>query len=149
MDVLTDSPQRFSPGQVLYLRQPGAPPAPVRLESSRPHKQALLVKLERVDSRDEAERLRRLELVIPEEEAKNLPAGRHYPFRLVGCRVLSRDSGAELGDVTGVLETPAGSLLEVQGPKGEVLIPLVRALSWNWMKEHGRSSSLCRRGWRI
>lgn len=127
VEVLTDSPERFSPGSDLGLQRSEAGPAAVRIERSRPHKRFLIVKLEGVSTRTAAEAFRGRELLIPEGELRKLPSRHYYPFRLVGCEVVSETDGV-VGIVRDVLETGAAALLQVEGTAGEVLIPMVESI---------------------
>jgi 16S rRNA processing protein RimM len=47
----------------------------------------------------------------------------YYHHQLIGCTVETMD-GDRVGDVVRVAGGAAGSVLEVDGPRGEVLIPL-------------------------
>ena len=66
-----------------------------------------MLKLEGVDSIDEAETLRGLELRIAEEELAALPEGSYYHHQLLGLRV-EDEAGGEIGVVEDVLETGGG-----------------------------------------
>ena len=85
------------------------------------------------DSISDAETLVGLEVQVPFEERAPLPAGRHYVSDLTGCEVWERGgSGAapeRLGTVRDV-QFPGGGtpLLVVDGPAGEVLIPLAEEI---------------------
>jgi 16S rRNA processing protein RimM len=99
----------------------------VRVASCWPHKGRFVLKLEGVDSIDEAERFRDLELRIPEEELARLPEGSYYHHQLVGLRVVD-PAGAEWGEVRGLLETGAEApVLVVRGEAGETLLPFAEA----------------------
>lgn len=124
---LTDFPHRFSPNSILYVENPGVDPLPLRVEKSRHHGQFWILKLEGIENRNAADALRRRELLIPQHALQALPQNHYYLFHLVGCEVLDL-SEQLLGTVTGVLETGGGALLEVLGPKGETLIPLVEGI---------------------
>lgn len=83
-----------------------------------------------VESIEDAEKLRGLEVQVPLSERTKLAAGMYYISELTGCEVwtaLSKTTAAEaqekIGVVTGVQE--AGTpVLQVEAPEGEVLIPL-------------------------
>ena len=64
VETLSDAPRRFAPGGVLQLRG-----KPVRVERSRQGRRGMLVKLDVVSDRTEAEALRGEELtVLPEQD---------------------------------------------------------------------------------
>jgi 16S rRNA processing protein RimM len=80
-----------------------------------------------VESIDEAEKLRGLQVQVPMEQRTKLAAGSYYISELIGCEVweagASVGAGTKLGVVRGVQMTGA-PVLEVDTPQGEVLIPL-------------------------
>ena len=120
----SDRPERFPGLKKAFVPGPGSEPQEVRVTSSWPHKGRYVLKLEGVDSIDEAERLRGYELRIAEDELAPLPEGSFYYYQLTGLRVADAD-GAELGVVEEVMETGAGApILVVRGPAGETLVPL-------------------------
>ena len=88
-----------------------------------PHKGRFVLKLEGVDSIDAAERLRDLELRIPEDELEPLPEGSYYHYQLAGLSVVD-EAGAPLGVVSDVVETGGEArVLVVRGEQGETLLP--------------------------
>jgi len=85
-----------------------------------------LLKLEGIDTRDEAERWRGAEVQVPRAEAVPLPPGRYYVFELVGARVVTKD-GAPVGRLEDVLATAANDVFVVRSEEGrEILVPAVR-----------------------
>jgi len=95
----------------------------VGVEESREHKGRYVVKLSGVESSDAAELYRGLELGISEEELEALPEGSYYHHELCGLQVESED-GASLGAVRDVLDAGAAPVLVIEGPEGELLVPL-------------------------
>jgi 16S rRNA processing protein RimM len=121
---LSDRPDRFPTLEGAFLTGPGGEVREVRVTSSWPHKGRHVLKLEGVDSIDEAERLRGCELRIGEEELAPLPEGSFYHHELTGLHVTD-GAGVELGVVEDVMETGAGApVLVVRGSGGETLVPL-------------------------
>lgn len=82
-----------------------------------------------VADRDAAEALRGTLVLANVADLPPLPAGSHYRFELVGCRVETA-AGERVGTVSGVLDTGAAhDVLEVAGDDGRPrLIPMVAAL---------------------
>jgi 16S rRNA processing protein RimM len=110
-----------------YRLGPGGMAQEVLITSSWPHKGRYVLKLEGIDSIDEAERYRGQELRIPEDEVPALPPGSYYHYQLAGLRVRDED-GCPLGVVERVWETGGEApVLVVHGDAGEVLIPLADA----------------------
>ena len=125
-EPLSDVPDRFARLRRAYLAAPGGGAREVEVSSCWPHKGRFVLKLAGVDSIDDAERLRGQELRIGEEELAPLPPGSYYYHQLQGLRAESPE-GRLLGTVSAVWETGAGApVLVVQGPEGEVLIPLAQ-----------------------
>ena len=120
---LTDRPERFPGLATAFVAEAGRPPRPVRVTSSWPHKGRHVLKLEGVDSIDDAEKLRGAEIGIAESELAALPEGSFYHHQLKGLPVIDAD-GEVVGVVGDVMETGAGApILVVQGPGGETLVP--------------------------
>jgi 16S rRNA processing protein RimM len=90
-----------------------------RVQNGRP-----VVGFEGFSSIEEAERLAGLDLRVPENELHTLEPGMFYHHQLIGC-VVATVAGERVGDVVRVEGGAAASLLEVNGPRGQVLIPLV------------------------
>jgi 16S rRNA processing protein RimM len=78
-------------------------------------------KFHEVSNRTEAEKLRNLELAIPEEELGELPPNQYFVFQLIGAEVLLKD-GRKVGLVHDVIHTGGGDLLELSDGS---LIPFV------------------------
>jgi len=74
-----------------------------------------------VDSRQDAEALRNLELGVPEAELGKLDPERFFVHDLIGMSVLLKD-GTNIGTIQNVIHTRGGDILEV-GDHGEKLIP--------------------------
>ena len=82
-----------------------------------------VVGFEGFSSIEDVERLAGLDLRVPEEELQPLEPGMYYHHQLIGCAV-ETVAGERVGDVVRVDGGAAGSLLVVDGPRGEVLVPL-------------------------
>ena len=82
-----------------------------------------VVGFEGFSSIEDVERLAGLDLRVPEEELQPLEAGVYYHHQLIGCAVYTV-AGERVGDVVRVEGGAAGSLLVVDGTRGEVLVPL-------------------------
>ena len=123
-EPLSDRPDRFPSLRRAYVAGPGDSAREVRVTSCWPHKGRFVLKLEGVDSIDDAERYRGLELRIAEEDLEPLPEGSYYHHQLRGLRVEDGEGGS-LGTVADLVETGGGAVvLVVRGPGGELLLPL-------------------------
>jgi 16S rRNA processing protein RimM len=113
---------RFSVGRVLAVG-PADRAVERRITEVRFHQGRPIIALEGVSTMNDAEALAGAELSVASAELAPLPDGTFYRHDLVGCEV--RDtSGAAIGRVTAVDGPLERSHLVVQGPRGEVLIPL-------------------------
>ncbi len=119
VQVVTDFPDRFDPGQSVYIEG-----QPYRIESSRPHKQHLVVKLADIDNISDAEALRDCELTIPRTLLRPLPPGEYYAFELVGLDVVTT-GGEKLGYIADIMSTASNDIYVMVGDRGEALIPAI------------------------
>lgn len=122
VDVTSDVPGRFEPGQVLTSSDGRT----FTVDASRPHQGRLLVKFAEVPDRNAAELLRRVSLV---GEAADVSDSEYfYAHELVGMLVIHED-GRFLGFVQDIVELPEAAgydLLEVAREDGSTwLLPAV------------------------
>lgn len=114
--------ERFAPGATLWTRSDRGDEQLVirsaKLQGSRP-----VLGFEGFEQIADAERLAGLELRVPQEWLQPLADGTYYQHQLIGC-VVETTNGARIGEVARVEGGAAGSLLAIDGPNGEVLIPL-------------------------
>lgn len=125
VEVRTDAPEvRFAPGAVLGAGTGRT----LVVAGSRPHTGRLLVAFEGVGDRTGAEALRGTLLTAepPGPEAGEDPDEFH-DAQLEGLAAVT-PSGAPVGTVTEVVHLPGQDLLALDTPRGEVLVPFVRAL---------------------
>lgn len=133
VEVRTDDPEdRFAVGTILHGRRPRErATTDHEIVTVRSHSGRLLVRLEGVNDRAEADALRGLLFVVDHTE---LPPSEDpdefYDHELVGLRVELGD-GTEVGTVLDVLHGAAGELLAVRPAgqsEGEHLVPFVTAI---------------------
>lgn len=130
----TEFPERFSNMETVRLFRKGTsePEQICVLEGARLHREFVILKLRSIDSIDQAEALRGMEIKVTQDELVELPAGRYYIFRLIGLEVVTTE-GQKLGKVTDVLETGANDVYVVKPYKGvtdqkEILIPVIESV---------------------
>lgn len=121
--VLSDIPERFSPGSQLLLSLPGKLPVSAEVSASREHKGGLLVRLAGVDDRDAAEAMRGGQLEVERARVPAAPAGTYYHYELVGCRCMT--AAGELGEVVDLTEDGGGLILIVSDGRRQVPVPFV------------------------
>jgi 16S rRNA processing protein RimM len=113
VEAYSDFPDRFAPGAVLFM---GEELEPVTIASTRPHKTNLLIQLEEVNNRNEAEDVRGLWLYVPQAEAAALEEGQYWIHDIIGLKVVTTD-GMQLGTISDVMTTGANDVYVVrQGP---------------------------------
>ncbi|WP_459611510.1 ribosome maturation factor RimM [Corynebacterium urogenitale] len=129
VEVTTDQPEeRFKKGEVLTGRQAGKE-ITLTIKSTRPHQGRLLLTAEEIPDRTAAESLRGVRFFAPplfDEDDEDS----YYDHELEGLRVLNvgnvdadianarayegaQPEPEDIGQVTGVLHGPAGTILEV------------------------------------
>jgi 16S rRNA processing protein RimM len=89
---------------------------------SQPFKKGLLVQFEELQDRDSAELWRGRYLLAPFSQLPPLEEDQVYLHDLTGMKVVSA-AGDEIGKVTAFYELPQGIMLDVNTPRGSVLIP--------------------------
>jgi len=125
IDVLTDFPERFTPGATLYIGpEQGDAPEPSTILSVRPHQDRLLVCFDAATDRTTAEALTGLFVFIPSAEARPQEPDSFYVYELIGLAVQT-DAGRALGSVAELIETGSADVLVIRGPSGDVLVPMI------------------------
>jgi 16S rRNA processing protein RimM len=103
--VISEVPGRFADGETVWLEDGRT----LTVESSRPHKDRLLVRFREVQSREQAEALQKALLVVPESLSPELPEGSWWDHLIMGC-ALETDTGRSLGTVRDVIHTGANDV---------------------------------------
>lgn len=93
-----------------------------RVEFFRALNNYFLLKLEGIDSFDEAGRLVGAEVQVSETALSALEEDEYYQFDLIGCRIVTV-AGDVVGQITRIIPAAGNDLLEVQRDNREVLIP--------------------------
>ncbi|HEX5949546.1 MAG TPA: ribosome maturation factor RimM [Actinomycetota bacterium] len=120
--VLSEVPERFTDGATVWLEDGRS----LTVESSRPHKDRLLVRFRGIADRTQAEALHGALLVVPESMSPPLPEGSWWDHQLVGCAVTT-ETGRDLGTLTEVIHTAANDVWAVTDDAGaETLIPVLK-----------------------
>ncbi|MBI3683907.1 MAG: 16S rRNA processing protein RimM [Acidobacteria bacterium] len=121
----TADPDRFLRFKRLFIL-PGE--RPVEVEEAWEHRGRLVLKLRGIESIADAEQFRGARLCIPPEDQPQAAEGEFQLGDLIGCRIIEKQSGQELGAVTDWLEYGGPVLLEVKGGGKELLIPFAAAI---------------------
>ena len=135
----TDYPDRFDPLTEVYLQRGGMEPELSGFTVVGRQQDQLVCHIAGIESRDEAADLRGTLIVVPKEEAVELPPGHYYIFELVGLLVYTED-GEYLGKLKEVLQPGANDVYVVE-PAGlgeEILLPAIADVILDIDMEKGR-----------
>lgn len=114
--------ERFAAGAVVWTKSNGREQqltvSSMRVQNGRP-----IVGFAGFDRIEDVEPLAGHELRVPEGALQPLPADSYYEHQLVGC-VVETTGGDVVGEVAKVEGGAGGSRLVIDGPRGEILIPL-------------------------
>ncbi len=124
-------PERFAAGAKVWRTAEkaidGKTVSELTVADSYPQGDRWVVAFENVNTVEDAETLRGVELRIPEDARMALGPDEYYLYDLVGCQVRT-EAGVEVGRVQAVYTGAGGALLSVNRDGAEVLVPLVKAM---------------------
>lgn len=124
VELLTNSATRFvEVGEVSAVPPNGSGIRLLQVEKAWPHQERAVVKFAGVDSMDEAEKLRGVDLCIPLEKRRKPAPGEILFSDLVDCKVYD-PQGKELGTIVDWMEN--GDLAWLCLEPGEHLIPFAK-----------------------
>ena len=116
----TDVPDRFNPGQELYVDQ-----VPYRITDSFPsRKDQMVLKLEGIDTPAAAQGLSGQWLTSPALDSPELSAGEFFHFQLMGLRARTEE-GEELGTLREIIQTGSNDVYRVEKDGKELLLPAI------------------------
>lgn len=130
---LTDHPEgTFAPGVILYLAdQSGDQPDPglpsISIQAVRPFRRGFLLRVDGVNTREDAEALKDRYVLRPREELEDLDEGEVFYHQLLGMKVRTI-AGEEIGEIVEVYELRPAHLLEVKGPTKTYVIPFLESI---------------------
>ena len=117
--IETDFPQRFTPGAKIYINR-----QPMTIDSAEWHSGKLVIKLNTIDSKEDAQKLQGKNVEIYHSQVHSLSEGQYYYFQLIGLEVWTTQ-GEFLGNITEILATESNDNYVVRHTKGEILIPAI------------------------
>jgi 16S rRNA processing protein RimM len=132
-ELLTDFPEKFQERKRVFLLTAAgckpAEPREIQLENHWLHKSRVVLKFAGIDSINDAETLRGLDVAIPPEERAALTEDEVYISDLVGCHVFAGTPLTDVGEITDVdTDSTSVPLLELRGAhQDEILIPFAKA----------------------
>jgi 16S rRNA processing protein RimM len=126
-DLYTDFPDRFNSLEEVWLEFKDGRLVHMALEDAWSYKGRIVLKFSGVDSISAAEECVGSWVVVPADQAVELPAGSYFDHDLVGCLVQDT-RGRQLGKVKEILRLPGNSQLVVQNESREYMIPAVDSI---------------------
>lgn len=129
--LVTAIPERFEPGNTVYLKlNEGFKKFTV--SEFRPQKDRIcLLRLEGIEDRNSADLLKGIDVFIDgafaEEFRKELEEDAFFYYDIIGCRVLYK--GSDFGLVKDIMEAGSGEILVIENQKGKsFMIPFVESM---------------------
>jgi len=124
VEPLTDEPERFKLLQRVYIRFHNSNQrASFEIADVQIANNYILLSLDGINSRNDAEKFRQAFIEIPREECLPLPEGSFYYFELLNLDVFT-DSGKRIGTVADIISYPANDVFVVRDEEDhEFLIP--------------------------
>lgn len=120
----TDQPELFENMESVFVEL-RKKLVPFFIENSYLHKSELLrVKFEDVDTEEEAESLLNAELYLPIEFLPELTGNQFYYHEIIGFTAKDKSFG-EIGKITGVNDSTAQALFEIDFNGQQVLVPII------------------------
>jgi 16S rRNA processing protein RimM len=86
----------------------------------------VILKIEGIDSIEQAEKLKGIYVEVDRSEAVKLPKGRYFVADIIGCTVLDTE-GKEYGKIDDVVFTGSNDVYWIKGKK-ELLIPAIESV---------------------
>jgi len=96
---------------------------PFKVLSSKVHKSFVIVKLDGINSIDDAVRMKNKTVFVKRDDIK-LEEGKNLIIDLIGLAAIDANSNEKLGVITDVLPLPAHNVYVIKGER-EILIPAV------------------------
>ena len=125
INSLTERLERFLDLKEIYLEDKGEY-LHFNVKGTRLAGECAFLFLEKIYSRTDAELIRGKYVCVKREDAIELPEGRYFIFDIIGCDCVTQE-GKILGKIVDVLQPGANDVYVVKAPKGEILIPAVKA----------------------
>lgn len=119
LKIETDFLQRFAPGSKIYINR-----QPLTIDSTEWHNGKPVIKLNTINSFEDAQKLRGKSIEIHRSQVYPLSEGQYYHFQLIGLEVWTTQ-GELLGNITEILTAESNDNYVVRSAKGEILIPAI------------------------
>ncbi len=123
-EALSDVPERFEGLSQVWLELSDGYREARPIDKCTIERRGLLVKFEGIDTPEAANRLCGAYIQVPFKDTAPLPEGQFYVFDLVGGQVVT-ENGRDVGQIRDILTMPANDVMVIDGPRGEILIPVI------------------------
>ena len=121
----TDYPEVFEEIEYLWVKKKTGEER-LDIENIKYQKNNIILKLDEINSIDEAEKYKNLILLADREQLPPLPDGMHYIVDLIGLDVYDEDSGEKIGVIADVFNTGANDVYDVKREgKKNLLLPVI------------------------
>jgi len=122
MEVHTDFPERLKPKTKVFV---GEDYQPMTIAAVRNHQEGLLLKLDGLDTPEEATRYRNQLVYVTVADRPPLPKGQFYVHELIGFDVVEDEKNI-IGTLSEIMQTGANDVYVVKRPDAsEVLLPVI------------------------
>ncbi|MEW8955033.1 ribosome maturation factor RimM [Clostridium sp.] len=122
---LTDNVKRFKKLKTVFIDDKEIKVVWCKLQADR-----AILKLEGVESMDDAEKLRNKYLNIRREDAVRLSKDTHFIVDIIGCSVYDSNE-VFIGEVKEVIKTGYNDVYWVKNGKKEVLVPVLKEIVYD------------------
>lgn len=122
----TCDPDRFNGLTQVYVQE-GDQYRPIQIAVRSVGADSVFLRMEGVETRDDAEKMRGTQIFIDRAHAVELDADSTFICDLIGLRGVLTDGG-EIGKITDVLQPSANDVYVFNGARGEVLVPALKSV---------------------
>lgn len=124
---ITCDPSRFEGMERAYLQEADGSYRAVGISVRRAGADAVFFRMEGVETRDDAEKLRGRALYVDRAHAVELDADSAFICDLIGLRGVL-DDGGEIGTLKDVMQPGGNDVYVFSGTRGEVLVPALKSV---------------------
>ena len=135
MEVLSDFPERIVHGRHVFI---GEGHTEFVIDNARPHARGLIVSIQSIHDRTQAESFRNEMVYIPSSDVITLSEDTYYHHQLIGLEVRTEKNDS-IGTIAEILETGANDVYLIKTLDGkEILIPAIKSVVLNIDLEMGK-----------
>jgi 16S rRNA processing protein RimM len=113
--------------RIFIVKTPGSSPVELIITKSRVHKHTAVLKIQGIDSIEDAEKLVGTVIHVEMSDLEELDDDEYYWFDLIGLKAYTEE-GQYIGEVKDLIDRSLQSLLVVKDDKKEYLIPLTEPI---------------------